>query len=67
MRVLFSSAPLYGHLLPMMPLARAFAARGHVVGVLTAASGVPAVEPEGFDLLVAGPSTEEVITASPCG
>jgi len=64
MRVLFSSAPLHGHLLPMMPLARAFAARGHVVGVLTAASGVPAVEPEGFDLLVAGPSTEEVITES---
>jgi len=64
MRVLFSSAPLHGHLLPMMPLARAFAARGHVVGVLTAASGVPAVEPEAFDLLVAGPSTEEVITES---
>lgn len=42
----------------MMPLARAFAARGHAVGFLTASQAADLVKPEGFDLL----ATEMTIT-----
>jgi UDP:flavonoid glycosyltransferase YjiC (YdhE family) len=45
----------------MVPLARSFASRGHVVGVLTSASAANLVEPEGFDLLAVGPTFEEMI------
>ena len=56
MRVLFSSTWGYGHVLPMVPLARAFAAAGHTVhwaasgdaGEVVTAAGIDAV-PAGLD------------------
>ncbi|MFC0438142.1 glycosyltransferase [Kutzneria buriramensis] len=51
MRILFSGTGIHGHLLPMMPLARAFAARGHAVGFLTSSQATDLVKPEAFDLL----------------
>ena len=56
MRVLFSSTWGYGHVLPMVPLARAFVAAGHTVhwaasgdaGQLVTAAGIDAV-PAGLD------------------
>ncbi|WP_244199765.1 glycosyltransferase [Amycolatopsis thailandensis] len=54
-RILFSSVPQHGHLLPLLPLARAFRDRGHNVAVLTAAGMAPVLAPQGLDLLAAGP------------
>jgi UDP:flavonoid glycosyltransferase YjiC (YdhE family) len=36
MRILFSTTPALGHLLPLLPLARAARGHGHDVAVLTA-------------------------------
>ncbi|ANZ38074.1 glycosyltransferase [Lentzea guizhouensis] len=58
MRILFSSVPQHGHLLPLFPLARAFAGRGHDVAVLTAEGMRPVVEQQGLRLLPAGPMPE---------
>jgi UDP:flavonoid glycosyltransferase YjiC (YdhE family) len=55
MRILFSSVPQHGHLLPLLPLARAFKNRGHEVAVLTAAGMAPVVAAQGLDLRAAGP------------
>jgi UDP:flavonoid glycosyltransferase YjiC (YdhE family) len=61
MRVLFSSNPGYGHLLPLFPLARALRDQGHQVGVVTGAAMVTAIEPEGFEMIPAGPPIELII------
>jgi UDP:flavonoid glycosyltransferase YjiC (YdhE family) len=55
MRILFAATPAFGHVLPLLPLARAFHARGHHVGFATGPGLAPVVEPEGFELLPAGP------------
>lgn len=55
MRILFSSVPQHGHLLPLFPLARAFQERGHEVAVLTAAGMAPVIEAQGLGHLPAGP------------
>ena len=55
MRMLFSATPAFGHVLPLLPLARAFQARGHQVAFATAPGMAPLVESEGFALLPAGP------------
>ncbi|MFD4641043.1 nucleotide disphospho-sugar-binding domain-containing protein [Lentzea sp. NPDC058436] len=55
MRILFSSVPQHGHLLPLFPLARAFRERGHEVAVLTAAGMAPVVAAQGLGHLAAGP------------
>jgi UDP:flavonoid glycosyltransferase YjiC (YdhE family) len=55
MRILFSSTPAHGHLLPLLPLARAFRARGNDVAVLTSGGIHPVLAGEGFELLAAGP------------
>lgn len=55
MKILFSSTPAFGHLLPLIPLARALRDQGHSVGVVTAAGMAPVVEAEGFELIEAGP------------
>jgi len=44
-RVLFSSNPLYGHVLPLVPLVRAAVANGHDVAVLTGAEVASVVPP----------------------
>ena len=53
MRVLFSTSPLAGHLLPMAPLAQAARLAGHDVAVLTSSSLSPYVD--GLPLLPVGP------------
>jgi UDP:flavonoid glycosyltransferase YjiC (YdhE family) len=55
MRILFSSTPAHGHLLPQLPLARAFRERGDDVAVLTSPGLAPVLAPEGIELLPAGP------------
>lgn len=56
-----SSAPAFGHLLPLLPLARAFHTQGHTVAILTAAGMAPSVEAEGFELLPAGPMPDVLL------
>ncbi|MGY5046508.1 glycosyltransferase [Streptomyces sp. 900105755] len=53
--------PMPGHLLPMLPLARALRRQGHVVGFVTSAQMAGSVEPDGFRLIAAGPPTEAVV------
>ncbi|MFJ3224573.1 glycosyltransferase [Streptomyces sp. NPDC086783] len=60
MRILFSSNPLIGRLLPLLPLARALNAEGQHVGFSTAREMAAVLEPEGFDLLLFGPTAAEV-------
>jgi UDP:flavonoid glycosyltransferase YjiC (YdhE family) len=58
MRVRFSSTPAYGHLLSLLPLARALRERGHEVAVLSAETVSPIVAPEEIELLPAGPGMD---------
>ncbi|MER6437557.1 glycosyltransferase [Streptomyces sp. NPDC001185] len=60
MRVLFFSNPLVAHLLPQFPLARALRGQGHTVAFSTAEVMAPWLAPEDFELLLSGPSAEEV-------
>ncbi|GAA3623622.1 glycosyltransferase [Kineosporia mesophila] len=57
MRILISSCPAYGHLLPMLPLARAAQRAGHDVALMTHPS--VAAQAPSLPLLAAGPSIEE--------
>lgn len=61
MRILFSSTPAHGHLLPQLPLARAFRERGDEVAVLTSAGLAPVLAPEGIELLPAGPMPDVLL------
>jgi hypothetical protein len=61
MRVIVSATPQHGHLLPLLPLARALRDRGNEVAVLTAGGMQPVVEPEGLRLLAAGPMADALI------
>ncbi|GAB3264151.1 glycosyltransferase [Nocardioides dilutus] len=56
MRVLFSSTTGVGHVLPMIPLARAFAAAGHDVLWATGTDAVPLVEDAGLTSVPCGPA-----------
>jgi UDP:flavonoid glycosyltransferase YjiC (YdhE family) len=55
MKILFSATPAFGHVLPLLPLARAFQAGGHHVAFATGPGLALLVEAEGFALLPAGP------------
>lgn len=55
------SNPMKGHLLPMLPLARALRQQGHVVAFVTSADMADSTEPDGFGLIPAGPTTDEAI------
>ncbi|BAL88378.1 putative glycosyltransferase [Actinoplanes missouriensis 431] len=59
MRILFTSVPAFGHLLPMLPLARAAVRAGHEVALLTHPSLRDAA-PD-LTLLPAGPSMPETL------
>ncbi|MFF5500061.1 glycosyltransferase [Streptomyces aquilus] len=61
MRILFSSTPQHGHLLPALPLARAFRDRGDEVAVITSASFGPLFAAEGITLLPVGPEIPELL------
>jgi UDP:flavonoid glycosyltransferase YjiC (YdhE family) len=54
MRVLFTSCPEPGHVHPMVPLARAFCARGDGVAWAVASEACPALRREGFEAMEAG-------------
>jgi UDP:flavonoid glycosyltransferase YjiC (YdhE family) len=54
MRVLFSSTSGHGHVLPMLPLARAFRAAGHDVLWATAAQATPLVTSAGLEAVASG-------------
>ena len=57
-RVLFTTTPGWGHIHPMVPLARAFVDRGDTVAWAATASVAPRLEQEGFTVLAAGQSLE---------
>ncbi|MGV9350609.1 glycosyltransferase [Streptomyces spiralis] len=61
MRVLFFANPLPGHLVPLLPLARALRAQGHSIAFSSAPDMLPSLEPEGFTLLPASPTSNDVI------
>lgn len=54
MRVLFTSRPAYGHLHPLIPLARAAATAGHDVAFATGEPFREAIERQGFTAFDAG-------------
>lgn len=58
MRVLFSSTPGYGHVFPMLPLARAARDAGHDVLWATPADAAGLVRNAGVDAAPAGPAAE---------
>jgi UDP:flavonoid glycosyltransferase YjiC (YdhE family) len=55
MRVLLSSIPQHGHLLPLLPLARALRAQGDEVAFMTGAGVAGVLNEEGIPLHAAGP------------
>jgi UDP:flavonoid glycosyltransferase YjiC (YdhE family) len=55
MRAILSSIPQHGHLLPLLPLARALRAQGDEVAFLTGAGMGPVLLAEDIPLLPAGP------------
>lgn len=57
MRILFGGVPSGGHILPLIPLARAAHAAGHEIAILSSADMVPMLRP--FEVLTAGPGLQE--------
>jgi UDP:flavonoid glycosyltransferase YjiC (YdhE family) len=60
MRVLFTSTAGDGHLLPLMPLARAFAVRGDDVTIAVAGNHRDRVEQAGLQFAQTGPTIDEL-------
>jgi UDP:flavonoid glycosyltransferase YjiC (YdhE family) len=61
MRVLFTGVPSHGHLLPMLPLARAFRRRGDAVAFLVTEAFVPVFAAEDVEVLAAGPEPGDIL------
>src|SRR5215212_6277181 len=61
MRVLFSSTSGHGHVLPMVPLARAFLAAGHQVLWATSAEATALVTAAGLDAVAAGAALRDAV------
>src|SRR3712207_9309611 len=70
-RVLFTSCPAYGHVLPMLPLVRAAERAGHEVRVATGPDLVGPLATRGLDAHAVGPawatswSAHEAVWAGP--
>lgn len=62
MRILFSSTPAFGHLLPLLPLAHAARQSGHDAAFLTHAGFADILEP--FPLLPSGPDLGTILVES---
>src|SRR5262245_13790661 len=58
-RILFSTWPAHGHLLPLLPMARAALAAGHEVVIASGAEGAAEAARRGFDVWDVGPSRDE--------
>jgi UDP:flavonoid glycosyltransferase YjiC (YdhE family) len=67
MRVLFSTWPAHGHLLPLLPLIRAAQRAGHEVVVASGAEGVAEAARRGIDTWDVGPSRAEADAAFRAG
>ncbi|TQN43576.1 UDP:flavonoid glycosyltransferase YjiC (YdhE family) [Blastococcus colisei] len=71
MRVLFVASPMVGHVLPLLPLARAFCAAGHEVLLGTGPEGMSAARSGGLEVrdvapgLTVGPSFGKVALRHP--
>ena len=63
MRILFSTFPAHGHLLPLLPLARAAQRAGHRVVVASGAEGVAEAARRGLPTWEIGPSRAEADAA----
>jgi UDP-N-acetylglucosamine:LPS N-acetylglucosamine transferase len=61
MRIIFSGNPAYGHVIPQLPLARAFSDRGDAVAVVAGKSVTPILDGEPAELLPAGPDIPELL------
>ena len=61
MRILFSAVPAHGHVLPMMPMARAAMSAGHEVSLLTHGAFRELVDP--VPVLAVGPTFDELSAA----
>ncbi|WEP00557.1 glycosyltransferase (plasmid) [Streptomyces sp. FXJ1.172] len=61
MRIIFSSTPAHGHLMPLLPLARAFRDRGDDVAVLASAAFGPMLDAERLPLLAIGPEMPDLL------
>jgi UDP:flavonoid glycosyltransferase YjiC (YdhE family) len=59
MKFLFTTNPLLGHFLPMVPLIRAAQAAGHQVRVATGADLAPEVHRHGFPIWAVGPKMSQ--------
>ena len=59
MRILFSSVPGHGHVLPLLPLARAARRAGHETALLTGATMAEVVSP--LQVLPAGPTSDAMM------
>lgn len=57
MRILFSTAPAVGHVLPLLPMARAARDRGHEVVIASGASNASIIAGAGFRHAPMGPAT----------
>lgn len=64
MRILVSSWPAYGHLLPMLPLIRAATAAGHEVRVASGADLTGLIRGRGLTAVVAGPTLAQSYAAA---
>ncbi len=62
-RVLFTSCPAYGHVLPMLPLIRAAARAGHDVRIATGPDLVGPLGGRGLDVDAVGPTFAEAWSA----
>src|SRR5918998_5366984 len=63
MRILFSTVPAHGHLLPMLPLADAARRAGHDVVVASGREGAVEARARGFATWEVGPSRAEADAA----
>ncbi|MCE7002336.1 glycosyltransferase [Kibdelosporangium philippinense] len=61
MRLLFSTVPALGHVLPLFPLARAAQDRGDTVAFLTSEGVREHIVADGFELLPVGPMMDELL------
>ena len=64
MRILFTSCPAYGHVNPMLPLARQAQLAGHEVVFATGAELAHEVKRRNFETWLVGPSRAEADTSA---
>ena len=62
-KALLTCCPGFGHLYPLLPLARALRNQGATVAFLAASTLGAAVTAEGFEFIQAGPSMDELLRA----